>query len=71
MSDRITFRPGDLAGPLAAWCKRHGTTPSETTRLALSKMLRVDAPPMDGHVAAIMEVNARRLKPSKKKKARK
>jgi len=46
MSDRITFRLGPLAGPMAAYCEKHGTTPSEAIRLALSRLLRVDAPEM-------------------------
>ncbi len=45
-SDRITFRLGPLAGPLAAYCEKHGTTPSDAIRLALSRLLRVDAPDM-------------------------
>ena len=43
---RITFRLGPLAGPMAAYCEKHGTTPSEAIRLALSRLLRVDAPEM-------------------------
>lgn len=46
MNDRITFRLGTLAGPLAAYCKKHGTTPSEAIRLAVSRLLRVEAPDM-------------------------
>jgi hypothetical protein len=46
MSDRITFRLGPLAGPLAAYCEKHGTTPSDAIRLALSRLLRVEAPEM-------------------------
>jgi hypothetical protein len=46
MNDRITFRLGPLAGPLAAYCEKRGTTPSDAIRLALSRMLRVDAPEM-------------------------
>jgi hypothetical protein len=46
MVDRITFRIGSLAGPMAAYCERHGTTPSEAVRLALSRLLRVEAPEM-------------------------
>jgi hypothetical protein len=46
MNDRITFRLGPLAGPLAAYCEKHGTTPSDAIRLALSRLLRVDAPEM-------------------------
>lgn len=46
VSDRITFRPGDLSVPLAAYCERHGLTPSEATRIALAKMLKVEPPQM-------------------------
>jgi hypothetical protein len=46
MNDRITFRLGPLAGLLAAYCDKHGTTPSDAVRLALSRLLRVDAPEM-------------------------
>jgi hypothetical protein len=45
-ADRITFRLGPLAGPLADYCDKHGTTPSDAIRLALSRLLRVDAPEM-------------------------
>jgi hypothetical protein len=46
MNDRITFRLGSLLKPLAAYCEKHGTTPSEAIRLALSRMLRVEVPEM-------------------------
>jgi hypothetical protein len=46
MNDRITFRLGSLLKPLAAYCEKHGTTPSEAIRLGLSRLLRVDAPEM-------------------------
>jgi len=46
VDNRITFRPGDLAEPLTAYCEQHGVTPSEATRLALAKMLKVEPPQM-------------------------
>lgn len=46
MNDRLSLRLGLLAGPLAAYCEKHSTTPSEAIRLALSRMLRVEAPEM-------------------------
>jgi hypothetical protein len=46
MSDRPTFRPGDLAGPLAAYCESNGCTASEAMRRALAAMLGVEAPSM-------------------------
>jgi hypothetical protein len=55
MSDRITFRLGPLAGPLAAYCEKHGTTPSDVIRLALAKMLRVKVPKMPPGNPAIGE----------------
>jgi len=45
-NQRVTFRLGPLAGPMAAYCQKHGTTPSEVIRLALSRLLRVEAPEM-------------------------
>ena len=46
MKDRLTFRPGTLAGPLAAWCESNGATPSDAIRVALSLMLNVPPPSM-------------------------
>lgn len=46
MNDRITIRLGPLAGPMADYCEKHGTTPSDAIRLALSRLLRVKAPKM-------------------------
>jgi hypothetical protein len=55
MNDRITFRLGPLAEPLAAYCKKHGTTPSDVIRMALAKMLRVKVPKMPPGNPAIGE----------------
>jgi hypothetical protein len=46
MNDRITFRPGDLAAPLLAYCEKHGITPSEAIRKAVARLLHVEAPEM-------------------------
>jgi hypothetical protein len=46
MNDRITFRLGPLAGPMADYCQKHGVTPSEAIRQALAKMLLVKVPKM-------------------------
>lgn len=46
MTDRITFRLGPLAGPMAAYCEKHGTTPSEAIRKAVARLLHVKAPEM-------------------------
>lgn len=44
--EKITFRLGDLAGPLGKHCDEHGVTPSDAVREAVAKMLGVDAPTM-------------------------
>ena len=46
MTDRITFRLGPLAGPMAAYCKQPGCTPSEAVRKAVARLLHVEAPEM-------------------------
>jgi len=70
MNDRITFRLGSLAEPLSAYCEKHGTTPSEAIRLALSRLLRVEAPEMTLGNPAIAEQAeagaAARWKPKRK-----
>jgi hypothetical protein len=72
MSDRITFRLGPLAGPMADYCKKHSTTPSEAIRLALSRLLRVEAPEMSPGNPAIGEQAeagaAARWNPKKKRR---
>jgi hypothetical protein len=72
VNDRITFRLGTLAEPLAAYCEKHGTTPSEAIRLALSRLLRVEAPEMPPGNPAIGEQAeagaAARWKPKKKRR---
>jgi hypothetical protein len=55
MNDRITFRLGPLAGPLAAYCEKHGTTPSDAIRLAVAKLLRAKVPAMPPGNPAIGE----------------
>jgi hypothetical protein len=55
MTDRTTFRLGSLAGPLATYCEKHGTTPSDVIRMALAKMLRVKVPKMPPGNPAIGE----------------
>jgi hypothetical protein len=55
MNDRVTFRLGSLAEPLAAYCKKHGTTPSDAIRLAVARLLRVEAPEMPMGNPAIAE----------------
>ena len=69
MTDPMSLRLGELAGPLLARCDRTGETPSEVCRLALAKELRVEAPAMDGRREHIARVNS--AKRAKKKRGRK
>jgi hypothetical protein len=46
MIDRITFRLGSLAGPMAAYCEKHEITPSEAIRKAVARLLHVEPPEM-------------------------
>lgn len=68
---RITFVVGPLAEPLSHWCERHGRTPSEAVRVALSAMLRVSEPAMDGRREHMERVNAARAQRAAKRKRRK
>ena len=44
--DRVTIRLGELAEPLAKFCKKKKVTISEATRSALAEMLDTDEPIM-------------------------
>lgn len=55
MTDRITFRLGDLAEPLATHCQSHGQRPSDVARLALAKYLGQPVPTLRGHVANLRQ----------------
>lgn len=57
LPEKISFRPGKLAGALARWCKKNEKTPSEAIRVALAAMLEVDPPKMDGHLKTLKRVN--------------
>ena len=66
---RITFVVGPLAEPLSQWCERHGRTPSEAIRAALSAMLRVEEPVMpEGNPA--FRAQKKRAKRATRKKRR-
>jgi len=70
MTDPMSLRLGDLAGPLLARCDRTGETPSEVCRLALAKELCVEQPVMDGRREHMNRVNAARQKRAKKTRGR-
>jgi hypothetical protein len=53
--EKFTVRLGDLRQPLEAWCDKHDETPSEAVRLAVAKLLGVEPPAMDGHLANLRQ----------------
>jgi hypothetical protein len=55
LNDRITFRLGPLAEPLAAYCEKHCITPSDAIRMALAKLLSAKVPKMPPGNPAIGE----------------
>lgn len=65
--DKITFRPGNLAGPLVTYCDKHGLTPSAAVRKALSEMLEKPEPSMDGNVKNLRQYREARCKHCGKK----
>jgi len=62
LPEKISFRPGKLAGALARWCKANEQTPSEAIRVALAAMLNVEPPAMDGNLKSLRRVNLERKK---------
>mgnify|MGYP002626241620 CR=1 FL=1 len=44
--DKLTIRLGPLRDPLADWCDRHETTPSEVIRKAVAILLGEEEPEM-------------------------
>lgn len=62
LPDKISFRPGKLAGAMARWCKKNEKTPSEAIRVALAAMLDVEPPAMNGNLKSLRRVNRERKK---------
>ena len=44
--EKISVRLGDLREPVGEWCDKHGTSPSEFTRVAIAEKLGREAPTM-------------------------
>lgn len=62
--DRITFRPGPLAEPLAVRCQATGERPSDVVRIALARELGQAVPKLDGQVKNLRQY---RKRPAKRK----
>lgn len=74
LPERITFRPGSLAGPMAKKLEATGEGPSGYVRRLIAADCGVDAPEMSAGSAANAETaaraNAARWEPKKKRRSR-
>jgi len=67
LPEKISFRPGDLAGPMAERIDATQETPSEYLRRVVAADLGVDAPAMRGNVAYLKQfANPKKRKPKRK-----
>ena len=57
MPEKLTFRPGNLAGPMGKRLAKTGETPSEYMRRLIADDLGRKPPKMDGHIKTIKRVN--------------
>lgn len=60
--DRITFRLGELAGPLAIRCQTTGERPSDVVRLALARELGQPVPRLRGQLKNLRQYRKRPAK---------
>lgn len=60
LPEKLSFRPGSLAKPMEDWLDENGGSPSDMIRLALSELMGVKPPAMDGRTRHINKVNERR-----------
>lgn len=58
--EKLTFRPGNLAGAMGRRLTETGESPSEYLRRLVAADCGEKPPKMDGHVKTIMAVNKRR-----------
>lgn len=70
MKDPMSLRLGELRQPLLARCKKTGETPSEVTRLALSKELGVENPEVKQGFAAMSKTKAAKARTASAKTRR-
>jgi hypothetical protein len=70
--EKISVRLGDLREPVGDWCDKHGTSPSEFTRVAIAEKLGREAPTMQAGNPIIGQQAIERAKKRKRtKKAKK
>jgi len=64
LPEKISFRPGPLAGAMARRLKATGEKPSTYIRRLIAEDCGRKEPAMDGHVKTIRKVNRAKRKPS-------
>ena len=62
LPEKITFRPGSLAGPMGRKLDETGETPSNYVRRLIAEDCDRKPPKMDGHIKVLKEVNKRKKK---------
>jgi len=62
LPEKITFRPGSLAGPMSRKLEETQETPSEYLRRLVAEDCDRKPPKMDGHIKVLKEVNKRKKK---------
>ncbi len=62
LPEKISFRPGSLAGPMSRKLEETQETPSEYLRRLVAEDCDRKPPKMDGHIKVLKEVNKRKKK---------
>lgn len=62
--EKITFRPGNLAGAMAKKLDATGETPSVYVRRLIAEDCGRKPPAMDGHIKTLKRVNSRKRRES-------
>jgi hypothetical protein len=60
--EKITFRPGNLAGAMGKKLDASGESPSDYVRRLIAEDLGRKPPAMDGHIKTIKRVNKSRAR---------
>jgi len=69
--DKITFRPGNLAGPMGERITETGETPSAYLRRVVAADLGTEPPEMRGNLATLKQFTSKEPKPKRRTKSRK
>ena len=69
--EKLTFRPGNLAGPMGDRITETGETPSAYLRRVVAADLGTETPEMRGNLATLKQFATKKSKPKRRKKRRK